>query len=123
MLFPSPAELKLIEIMGGKFLKINKLKHPKTHFPFAIVLSMGKVLETEKFKREVRIGKYFVDFGNDIAWAIEVDGKNFHRDVVAEFDRDSYIYQRGWRIWHIDAVRLWNSPDLVQREVLKFLYA
>jgi very-short-patch-repair endonuclease len=122
MLFPSPAELKLIEIMGGKVFRISWLKHPKTKHKFALVISIGKPLKTEKFKREVRIGKYFVDFGNDVCWAIEVDGKNFHRDVVAEFDRDSYIYSRGWRMWHIDAARLWNQPDIVQREVLRFLY-
>jgi len=122
LLFPSPAELRLIEIMGGKYVTVEWLKHPKTKFRFAIVLSLGKFLRDEKFGREVRVGKYYIDFGNDVGWGLEVDGAEYHRDIVAAFDRDSYLYQRGWRVMHIMAVRLWNEPAVVQREVLKFLY-
>jgi len=122
LLFPSPAELRLIEIMGGKYWKIEWLKHPRTKFRFAIVLSLGKFLRDEKFGREVRVGKYYIDFGNDVLMGIEVDGAEYHRDVVAAFDRDSYLYQRNWRVMHIMAVRLWNEPAVVQREVLKFLH-
>lgn len=122
ILFPSPAELRLIEIMGGKVVRFHGIKHPRTHYPLAWIRSMGKVLRDEKFGREVRCGKYFIDFGNDLAMGLEVDGAAYHRDVVAAFDRDSYLYQRGWRVVHIPAIRLWNEPDRVQREVLKFLY-
>lgn len=108
--------------MGGRVIRFEFIKHRKTHFPLAFVISMGKVFKAEQFKREVRVGKYYIDFGNDICWGIEVDGKQWHRDVVKEFDRDSFFYTRGWRIKHIPAVQLWNQPDLVQREVLQFLY-
>jgi len=83
---------------------------------------MGKAFRDERFKREVRVGKYYLDFGNDIFWGIEVDGEKWHMDVIAEFERESYIYQRGWRILRIKAIRLWNDPARVQREVLQFLY-
>lgn len=122
IIFPSPAELRFIEIMGGRVFRLKYVRHPRTKFPIAYIASMGKVLRDEKFKREVRVGKYFLDFGNDVFCAIEIDGRNWHMDVVAEFERDSYIYQRGWRIKHIDAIKLWNQPDQVQREILKFLY-
>lgn len=121
--FPSPAELRLIEIMGGRYFRIKWLRLYKTGFSFAIVYSLGKYLGDEKFMREVRCGRYFIDFGNDIRMGIEVDGKKWHRDVVAEFERDSYFYQNGWRVKRIQAVRLWNEPSRVQAELLNFLYS
>lgn len=108
--------------MGGKVLTIGWLRHPKTKFKFAIVLSLGKFLKDEKYKREVRCGRYFIDFGNDVLRGIEVDGAEYHTDIVAAFDRDSYLYQRSWKVMHIMAVRLWSEPAVVQREVLQFLY-
>lgn len=122
ILFPSPAELKFVDIMGGKSFAIDFIKHPKTKFPLAFVWSLGKHLNDENFKREVRVGKYYIDFGNDIGIGLEIDGHHWHRDVVAEFDRDSYLYQRNWRVIHIPAVRLYNEPGKVQSEVLSFLF-
>lgn len=121
MLFPSAAELRFIEIMGGRAYTVNAIKHWRTKRPLAIILSLGIILERDYFKREVRVGKYWVDFGNFIRWAIEIDGAAYHRDVVREFERDSYIYQRGWRTMHINAVRLWSDPAKVQADVLRFL--
>ena len=122
ILFPSPAELRFIEIMGGKVVRFKKIKSRKSGFCLAIIYSLGAPLNDERFKREKRVGRYFVDFGNDICIGIEIDGKQWHRDVVKEFERDSYFYQLGWRIKRIDAIRVFNSPDKVQREVLQFLY-
>ena len=136
MLFPSPAEIKLVEIMGGRAIAIQFIKHPQTKFPLTFVLSLGKALKTQNFQREVKAGKYWIDFGNDILWGLEVDGKNFHRDIVREQDRHEYLTsfcdkkckkncQRhanlGWRVKHIPAVRLWLEPATVQSEVLRFL--
>src|SRR5579884_2187911 len=99
--FPSPAELKFIDIMGGTYTTIGWIKRPATKFPFAIVWDLGPYLKPENFEREKHAGRYFIDFGNDILWGFEIDGQAYHRDVVAEFERDSYLYQRGWRIMHI----------------------
>jgi len=108
--------------MGGKVTTIKQIKRPATKFPLAIVWSLGPALKTEMFEREVQAGKYWLDFGNDIFWGFEIDGREWHRDIVAEFDRDSYLYQRGWRIMHIEAGNLWRSPDRVKLQVLQFLY-
>lgn len=123
LFFPSPAELRFISIMGGKYWQVDKIKHWRTHFSFAIVWSLGRVLSDEQFGREVfAAGRYFVDFGNDVGMAIEVDGHHYHLDVVREFERDSYLYQHNWRVIHIQAVKLWNDPAGVQRRVLQFIY-
>lgn len=120
LLFPSVAETRLIELMGGKVWKFDKLK--VNGFPLAIVLSRGTVLKDERVKREVRVGKYYLDFANDLYYGIEVDGAAYHKDVVAQFDRDSYIYTRGWRVIHIPALWIFLHPQKVQRIVLEFLY-
>ena len=120
--FPSAAEVKLVEIMGGKIFTIGWFKHPKTKQSFTIVYSLGKALTSEKFNREVRAGRYYIDFGNDVGAGIEVDGRKWHRDVVKEFDREVYLNQRNWRIIHIDAIKLWNDPNNVQQTILKFIY-
>lgn len=122
IIFPSPAEMRFIEIMGGKVFRIEKIRHRSTKFPMTIVLSMGSVLKDECFQREVRVGKYFIDFGNDVLYGFEIDGRQWHRDVVKEFEREIYFHDRGWRVKHIDAVKLYNAPDQVQREVLAYLY-
>lgn len=121
LLFISPAEARLINLMGGRVYMSRRIVN-KNGFGLTFVLSLGKTLRHEKIKREVRVGKCYVDFGAmDIGRGLEVDGKDYHRDVVAEFDRDSYLYQRNWRIMHIEASQLWRDPDKVQRDVLKFL--
>lgn len=122
LLFPSAAELRLIEIMGGKYKVFPRIKHWQTKRPFVITFSLGKILQDEKFNREVRVGKIWIDFGNDVGMGIEVDGAEFHRDVVREFEREIYLGTRGWRIVHIPAIKLWNNPLAVQQQILSFIY-
>lgn len=122
LLFPSPAELRFIDLMGGTYTTINWIRRPATRFPLAIVWDIGPALKAEMFKREIKAGRYYVDFGNDIFWGFEIDGQKWHRDVVREFDRDSYLYTRGWRLMHIEAARMWRDPDRVKYDILKFLY-
>lgn len=122
LLFPSAAEVKLVEIMGGKAFTIGWFKHPATKRPFTFIYSLGKALSDERFGREVRAGRYYIDFGNDVGAGIEVDGKAYHTDIVREFDREVYLNQRNWRIMHIDAIKLWNDPNFVQQTILKFIY-
>lgn len=123
LLFPSAAEVRFVEIMGGKFFTVSWLRHWQTKRPLTIIYSLGKVLESERFGREVFCGgRFWVDFANDIYMGIDVDGAAYHTDVVRQFERDSHLYQRGYRIIHIPAVKLWNDPGFVQRQVLAFVY-
>jgi very-short-patch-repair endonuclease len=136
LLFPSAAEARFIEIMGGHMITFGFIKHPETKQPFRIILSIGRALKREHFGREIKAGKYWLDFGNDIFWCIEIDGKKYHRDIVREQERDEYLSEfchkrcrkpcykhsnQGWRVKHIPALRLWLEPAIVQREVLNFL--
>ena len=136
LLFPSAAEVRFIEIMGGKIMTLAFIKHPQTRQPLRFVFSLGRALNVERFEREVYAGRYWLDFGNDILWAIEIDGKAYHRDVVKEQDKDDYLSEpchsrckepcykhsnMGWRVKHVQALRLWSEPAVVQHEVLEFL--
>lgn len=119
LLFPSPAELKLITIMGGRVLKFKRFQ--MHGFPLAIVYRQPTLFRAEHVKREVRCGRYYTDFANDVGWAIEVDGSVYHMDEVAEYEREIYMYGRGWRLLRIRAPRLWNDKAGVQRDVISFL--
>jgi len=120
-LFPSPAETAFIELMGGYVIHVSILKHPKTHFSFAYVLSLGKLLNGELMKREVRVGKHWIDFGNDIKRGIEIDGRQYHNDIVKQQERDDYFKSYGWRVLHVDAYDVFHEPKKVYRMTSKFL--
>lgn len=121
LLFPSPAEIRFVELMGGRYVTFKKIRGGPNHFPLVLILSLGRELRAEHYRREVRVGKYFVDFGNDVGAAIEIDGRQYHMDVVADIEREMYLYARSWRLLRVQAPRLWNDPKRVQRDVLKFI--
>lgn len=124
LLFPSPAELRFIEIMGGKVYTNERIRHPQSGFPFAVVLSLGTILKREKICREVRAGKCRIDFGCTNKYykkGIEIDGRNFHQDIIKELERDEYVKQFGWQLLHIQAAELWRNPAKVQRRVIAYL--
>jgi hypothetical protein len=121
LLFMSPAEIKFIHIMGGRVVTFDHIKAPRTGFPLAVVITMGRTLRRERIEREVRVGKCFIDFGNDIKRGIEIDGRNFHMDIVKEQERDDYCAGYGWSLLHIQAGDLYRNPNQVQRDVLKYL--
>lgn len=120
-MFPSPAEMTFVEIMGGKVLRIKWLKHWRTGFPFAVVLWRGWLLWREGVKREVYASGYYCDFASNIQRAIEIDGNEYHKDYIADSQRDWHLKQAGWIVLRIPAWRLYNQPDLVRSEVRKFL--
>ena len=121
LLFPSPAELRFIELFGGKMWTLKYLKSIKTGFPLTFIYKKPKLFKAEKVKREVRAGSKYIDFANDIGRGIEIQGYEYHRDVVKEFERELFLYQRGWKILYIEASSLYGDSADVQRRVLRFL--
>lgn len=124
VLFPSPAEIKFIRMFGGIVITIPFIKYPKTGFPLAIILTIGYRLRRENIQREVRVGAMYIDFASIDRFskkAIEIDGRNFHRDIVREQRRDDYLYRRGWIVLHIQASDLYRNPKETKKRVMKFL--
>jgi very-short-patch-repair endonuclease len=122
--FPSPAEVRFIEIHGGECKKVEWLKDPRTHFPLVWHTSMGKILKREYIQREVRVGSKFVDFGTQTPYykkAIEIDGYWNHRDILKEMERDKYLASRGWQVLHVSAGSVFRSAMRTQQRTLEFL--
>lgn len=124
VLFPSPAEVEFVRIFGGHYIQFNHIKDPRTSFPLTFITSLGTILERELIKREVRVGRYFVDFGAITPYyrrGIEIDGRPYHRDIVKEYERDQYCGRFGWHLFHLEAASVYREPQLVQRRVLEWL--
>lgn len=125
LLFPSPAEVELIRIMGGKYLTISWVRDPQgQHYPLTIVINMGQLFKREAIEREVRVGAMYMDFatvGLTYRKGIEVDGRLFHMDIVQEMERDEYVAGYGYNLLHIRAAEIYRSPQIVQRRILNFL--
>lgn len=122
MLFVSPAEIRFIRLMGGRVVTFPQTKHPRTGFPLAYVITLGRQLKHGGYDREVRVGSKFIDFGCERRRrGIEIDGRNFHRDIVHEQQRDDYVERYGWVLMHVQASDLWREPDRIKREIAKFI--
>ena len=123
ILFPSPAEAQFVRIMRGQALTIPLIKSRRTGFPLTI-LWRGWILKGELIEREVRVGKYYLDFatpGSRFLKAIEIDGSQWHMDVLKDQERDAYLRARGWDVKRIPARRVFREPRMVYLEVCKFL--
>lgn len=121
LLYPSPAEVRFIRLMGGHVVVVPFIRHYKTGFPIAKVLTLGKIMKRENMMREVRVGSKYIDFGNDVRRGIEVDGRLYHTDIVVQYDRDQYFKGYDWWVLHLDATQLWRNPKKVRRDVTAFL--
>src|ERR1700729_2031189 len=72
-----------------------------------------------KFRRQVPIGPYIVDFLCVSAkLVVEVDGSP-HAESLPDEARDAYLESQGWKV-----LRFWNNEVLRNREgVLETIYA
>lgn len=113
--------MRFVELMGGRVVRVKWLRDPHTKFPLAVVVRYGRLFRNERVRREVGCGRYWIDFGNDIKRGIEIDGHPYHQDVVSEFDREVFLREHGWRLLRIGVSEMYRNPNLVQRQVLKFL--
>ena len=120
-LFPSPAEIAFIRLMGGRVITCKLICSRRTGYPIAWVWSMGALLNAEQVRREIRVGKHWVDFGNDIGRGIEIDGAAYHRDVLAAQERDQYFAGFGWMVLHVAARDIIQRPAAVRAAVQHFL--
>lgn len=116
--YPRPAEVKLIQVLGGKTLTIPTIRSQQTGLPMTIVLSRGKILRREHFKRT---GDTLILFSNDLKWALALQGREYERDVVAAYERDEELINSGWRIKYIRAYDLWHNPVELRKNLLQFL--
>lgn len=118
--FPSPAEMKLVELMGGKVLRFERIRYGKNKFPLSIVIWRGWLFWRERVKREVYVRGYYADFMNDIGRIIEVDGDEWH-DAIYDSERDYHLKKSGCTILRVRAYDIYKHPELVRNKVKHFL--
>lgn len=87
----------------------------------AFVVSRGKLLRQEHVGREVRAGKCYIDFANDLHRGIEIQSRKWHNDVIKDAQRFEYLRDRGWRILYIEAIDIFRNPYTVRERVTRFL--
>lgn len=121
LLFPSAAEVEFIRIFGGKYWQTNLIKDRTTGRPFTLVLDLGVILKRELVEREVRVGRYFIDFGAITPYdrkGIKIEPR---ADIVRQQDDRDYFGSFGWHLFHLEAASVFREPMRVQSEVLKYL--
>ncbi len=80
----------------------------------------GRKVAGYKFRRQVPIGPYFVDFlCNSARLVIEVDGTG--HDVERDDRRDSYMRARGYRVVRIPVTAVDESIDQVMDGIYEHL--
>lgn len=116
-LFPTPVQVRLIEILGGTTFTIGRYRH--NNRPMTITLSRGSLLRSQKFRRGVLDGMGVL--ANDVKWAIAIQGSEYERDVVSAYERDERLAEAGWRVAYVQVRDLWNNPQNVRQNLLQFL--
>jgi very-short-patch-repair endonuclease len=60
---------------------------------------------------------------NDIRMAIQVEGPEYERQVVAMYERDEKLREQGWVVRYIPQRWLWENPAKVRQAVKQFVYS
>jgi len=122
LLFPSPLEVRFARILHGHTLTIPFIRSIKTGFPLTFIWR-GKLLKRELMQREVRAGKCFIDYAVVTPYykrGIELIGKRWHGDVIAEQERHDYLVAQGWQLMYLTHKQLADSRRTYV-ETLRFL--
>lgn len=118
-MFPDPMETRLIQILGGTTITIGAFR--RDNRPMTIVLSNGRLLRSERFRRSVVDDQGML--ANDLKWAIKLQGPEYERDVVRAYEIDEAMAEAGWIIKTIPVRWLYENPNKVRTSVRQFIYS
>ncbi len=118
-LFPDPAEVRLLEILGGSTLTIGSIKRDGR--PLTVILSYGYLLKSEHFKRVATDNKSIL-YMNDINQIIYVRPNEYERNVVTYFEQEESLKSRGFRLRTIPESWLMTNPLRARNSVRQFIY-
>jgi len=77
-----------------------------------------------KFRRQVPIGRYIVDFlCVQQKLIIEIDGDSHYQDGAQEYDkkRDAYLLSQGFQVLRVSNRQTLNDSEAVFRQIWNFL--
>lgn len=118
--FIDPAEVRLLEIVGGTTLTIGRIKRDGK--PMTIVLTHGKLLRSEKFKK-VAIDNKSILYMNDVNHAIMVQLDDGKMDIVKEQELSEKFMAAGIRVRYIPQRWLENNPMKALTSINQFIYS
>jgi hypothetical protein len=116
-----PAEILLLEILGGRAFMLPCETSPKHPLPLLFVWWMPRIFRREKVRHAVWVGRRRVSFGNDICRGILIDGAAYQRDILLQLELDDFFQKRDWRVLHIVGSSLQRDPRAVRSLVRAFL--
>jgi very-short-patch-repair endonuclease len=90
--------------VGWKIRKLNDASYPEKYF---INLFIEK--QIENYKREYRVGKWFIDFAFiDKKIALEIDGSQHESNErkIKDSEKDEFLKKEGWKVFRIK----WCNP-------------
>lgn len=116
----TPVEARLVEVLGGKTMRVESLAGHKLDQPVTLILRRPKILKKEHFSRT---GDSVILYSNDLKMCLALKGYEYRRDVIGSWERDEKLKADGWRIQYIDIEWLANNPAKVQDTIKQFIYA
>jgi hypothetical protein len=118
--FIEPAETRLLEICGATTITIGRIKRDGK--PMTIVLTHGKLLRSEHFKK-VAIDNKSILYMNDVNHAIMIQLDDGKMDIVKEQELSDKFMEAGIRVRYIPQRLLENNPLKVLQSINQFIYS
>lgn len=116
-LFPRPAEVQLIQNLGGTVLVIGSIRNGGR--PLTLILSLGRLLRSEGFKlRDVDGTSMFI---NDIGMGLAIQPDGYSRDIVKEIEFDEQLKNQSLHVKWIPQQWLDKRPKAVRQMVASFI--
>lgn len=117
--FHDAAEIRLLELCGATTLTIGRIKRDGR--VMTIVLSNGKLLKSEKFRR-VALENKAVLYMNDVGHVLGILGHDYETNVLKYQDMEDSLESRGYRVQFIPQRWLENNPSRALQSVQRFIY-
>lgn len=103
---------------NGTFPGWPSRKNQPASFAEKYMMSVFQQEQIFGWERELKQGKYFIDFAFESRKiAVEVDGRQHEDRVESDLRRDVFLAQLGWTTFRIK----WNVPREKLHEQIKYL--
>ncbi len=87
-----------------------------------IILSHGRLLRSEKFKRVANDSRSIL-YMNDIGRVIAIQGYDYAHNVVEYFEQEEQLEAQGLVVQYVRQSQLENDPAAAKQLVSRFIYA
>lgn len=118
-LFMTPAEVRLLHILGGSTVTLGFLRDRETSLPVTLIVSRGRLLRREGFKRRVMVAGQMLSFANARGLAITLL-QGYENDVLAYMEQSEQLAEAGWRVCYVPTSLLRDSKAVYKQVIGAF---